>query len=112
MGQLTTSGNDSFATSGNSWYANPTAPAVGLYGINNAINSDPNLSLVAVNQFANFFFATNNTANDKALGAWDLTLDSTTGAASLSYVVPVPATAWLMLSGLAGLFSVSRRKAA
>ncbi len=45
-----------------------------------------------------------------AVGSFGLSWDAALGHATLSYVVPVPAAAWLFGSALVGLVGVSRRK--
>ena len=110
LGQLITSGNDAYSSgagASSAW----NASILGT-NVNGTLGSA--IALVAVGDNANFFFATNNTANDKQLGAWDLTVNA--GVGSLSYTaaaapaaVPVPGSIWLMISGLAGLVATTRR---
>jgi hypothetical protein len=106
--------SDNFATSTSSWYAG--APSA--LQATNAVLGNSDIASVAVGSFANFFYASFPTTKDAYLGAWDLTV--TGGVGSLSYAaagsttapVPVPGAVWFMLSGLVGLFSVSRRNKA
>jgi len=109
IGQTATSGNDAYAANGATYNASVEGFHPGV--------SPTDLTGVAVGQAANFFFATANGAGptDKTLGAWDLSINGTTGtlsynAAPVVSAVPVPAAVWMMLSGLLGVLSVSRRK--
>lgn len=116
LGTTSSSGNDAYSSgSGTSlaWDASVLGYNVGgNLGINDKIG-------VAVGQAADFYYATNNgtTGAASVLGQWDLSINGS-GVGSLTYTantvsaVPVPAAAWMMLSGLMGVLSVTRRKKA
>jgi hypothetical protein len=106
LGAKTTSGNDAAAISAatNSWNASQLGSNVG-----GTLPTGEDAQIL-VGQSAAFFF--DNASSAKVLGSWNFT--GQTGV--LSYTpavaaVPVPAAAWMMLSGLVGLLSFRRNKA-
>lgn len=107
---------DDFATSSNSWYVGAASSALGLHVSGGLPTSD--LATVALGQNANFFFATgpaNTALTDAWLGAWNLSQNGTlsfTAAPPVVSSVPLPATAWMMISGLMGFLSLNQRKKA